>query len=218
MAAVTGAEIADDGLRYVGHVQYVSGGAPGHGPPGTAGPCDCSSWYDKIIMIDFGLPGPGLPAGRYTGADHGPVVMDWARWDGMVTLPAGQRPAPGDACIWPGWGNFAHIGIATGPHQMVSNLNPELGVRQTGIEGNGPIADRFIIFRRLKDTTPGGATLGGPVPGAASTAGRAAGYALIGLAAPLAGIALVVGGAAVAGTIGALLIGVILVRAVRSGT
>lgn len=217
MPAVTGAEFAAEGLRYVGHVHYVSGGAPGAGPPGTAGPCDCSSWLNKVAAVDFGLPIPGEPAGRWHGADHGPVVMDWARWDGAITLPKGQRPAAGDLCIWPGWGNFAHIGIATGPAQMVSNLNPELGVRQTGIEGNGPIPDQFIIFRRIKNMTPGGTTVGGPVPGA--SAGRTAGYALLGLAAPLAGIALILGGAAVAGTAAALVVTVIIIRTVsRSGS
>ena len=218
MPPVTGAQVAADGLSYIGHVQYVSGGAPGAGPPGHADPTDCSGWVDKVEGIDFGLPIPGHPAGTWRGADHGPVVMDWATWNGCTTLPAGQRPSAGDLCIWPGWGNFAHIGIATGPAQMVSCLNPELGVRQTGIEGNGPIPDRFLIFRRVNDTTPGGTVVGGPVPGRSAPA--AARYALLGLAAPLAGIALVLGGAAIAGTLGAVIIGYVLVRAVsgsRSG-
>ena len=213
----TGEQIAADGLSYRGHVHYVSGGAPGAGPPGTAGPCDCSSWLNKVTAVDFRMPIPGLAAGAYRGQDHGPVVMDWASWKGCATLPRGQRPAPGDLCIWPGWGDFGHIGIATGPHTMVSNLNPEMGVRETGIEGNGPIPDQFIIFRSITAAAaaPSAAAAAGSSPG--SSAGATAGYALLGLAAPLAGVALVVGGAAVAGALGALIIGLIMVRAVRSG-
>jgi hypothetical protein len=212
----TGQQFAADGLTYRGHVHYVSGGAPGDGPPGQANPCDCSSWVNKVAAVDFGLAIPGYGAGTYRGQEHGPVVVSWAGWSGAVTLPPGQRPSPGDLCCFVGIGPNGHIGIATGPHTMVSCLNPELGVQQTGIEGNGP-AGAPIVFRRIKAL--GGASLKGGGGGGTSPAGSAAGtagYALLGLAAPVAGVALVVGGAAVAGTALALVLGVIIFKGMRS--
>ncbi len=195
--AVPGPQLAADGKRYIGHVRYVSGGAPGAGPPGTASPCDCSSWLNKLLAVDFGMAIPGHPAGTWHGQDHGPVVFEYATWGGAVTLPAGQRPAAGDLCVFNGIGNSAHIGIATGPAQMVSNLNPELGVQETGIEGNGP-AGAPLTFRRLTGvagTLPAAAAGGG-----AGTAARTGLAVLVGLAVPAIAAAVIVAIAAAVGT------------------
>jgi hypothetical protein len=196
-----GDRVAGDGLLYIGRVHYVMGGAPGAGPPGQAGPCDCSSWLNKVLAVDLGMAIPGHAAGAWRGADHGPVVFEYATWAGAVTLPRGQRPAPGDLCVFNGVGSNGHIGIAVSPDQMVSNLNPELGVRVTGIEGNGPIGAP-LIFRRLTGAAgPGGAAAG--AGGGGTSAARTAAAVLLGLAVPALGVAVILGAAAVLGLAGA---------------
>jgi hypothetical protein len=201
MAGV-GDQVAGDGLLYIGRVHYVSGGAPGAGPPGQAGPCDCSSWLNKVLAVDLGRPIPGHAAGAWRGQDHGPVVFEYATWAGAVTLPRGQRPAPGDLCVFNGVGSSAHIGIAVSPDQMVSNLNPELGVRVTGIEGNGP-AGAPLTFRRLTGAAGAGAAAGGGTS-SAGTAARTAAAVLLGLAVPALGVVVILGAAAVLGLAGAV--------------
>jgi hypothetical protein len=149
-----------------------------------------------VLAVDLGMAIPGHPAGAWHGADHGPVVFEYATWGGAVTLPAGQRPQADDLCVFNGVGNFAHIGIATGPAQMVSNLNPELGVRVTGIEGNGP-AGAPLTFRRLTGVT--GTLPAAAAGGGAGTAARTGLAVLVGLAVPAIGALIVVGAAAAIG-------------------
>ena len=106
------------------------------------GVADCSSWCNWIIGHITGLAIPMTPPGGYAGTSHGPATEVWAIWTGCFNVSRAQMQ-PGDLVIWPA----AHMGIVTGPEQMISDLNPALGVRETPInQGPGP----GYLIRRLK--------------------------------------------------------------------
>lgn len=136
---------------------YVFGG-PGW-PPGD---WDCSSFASTVL--NEASPGIILPGGGrwgdpgYPPYAHGPVVSGYASWTGAQTV---QAPAPGDLVIW---GPDGHIGFYLGPDQMISALNPQLGVRKSGILGNGPGGGSPTEYRRVlgvaggtgREQAPGG--------------------------------------------------------------
>lgn len=208
--AVTGADIAARGLFYVGS-RYIYGGAMGTVPNRDAGG-DCSGFFNGVVCRDEKLAGPGIAAGSFTGAQHGPPVISWATWRGMTTLPKGVPPAAGDACIWPGIGPGGHIGIAVSSTEMVSALNPELGVVKTPIAGNGP-AGISVMYRRINAAIMNGGTVADSV--AAGEAPGGAGGALLVLAAGLAPLLLL--GAILVGAVVVGLLGGVLVLAVVRG-
>ena len=137
---------------------YVFGG-PGW-PPGD---WDCSSFVSEILgrQLHLQLPG-GLRWGTPNAPpnDHGPDVHAYAQWGGAVTVAS---PAPGDLIIWDGQGGGAHIGIYLGPDQMISALNPSLGVRKSGIAGNGPSGRSPDMYRRVAGV-PGSVQTGPGAP------------------------------------------------------
>lgn len=149
LAALAGASI--------GKYRYVSGGAP------VTGTVDCSSLINQLIGVEMGLAIPGFKRGAYTGRTHGPVVIEYATTTLAVTV---THPSVDDLVIWPGIGPLGHIGVVTGPDQMVSALNPARGVERTPIKGYGPTP--VPIYRRYKAVGDGGlpwdgSTSGGPI-------------------------------------------------------
>jgi hypothetical protein len=117
------------------------------GWPPPVGNWDCSSFVTYVLGHDLGM---ALPGGKYGDPGfppnaHGPVVLDYAQWSGAVSVRSASR---GDLCIWQGAGPNGHIGIALGPNQMVSALDPEQGVAVTPIQGVGP-AGAPLIYRQV---------------------------------------------------------------------
>lgn len=210
--AVTGAEIAARGLFYVGS-SYVYGGAMGTVPDKDAGG-DCSGFFNGVCCRDLGMAGPGIKPGTFTGAQHGPPVISWATWSGMVTLPRGVPPQAGDACVWPGLGPLGHIGIAVSSTDMVSALDPEAGVVRTPIAGNGP-AGVSVIYRRFTAAIMEGGTAADAA--AAGQVSNGAGGVLLVLAAAAA--PLLLGAAIIAGAgLAALLGGALILAVIRGGS
>jgi len=138
----TGSEIANDALRFVGH-QYIYGGAPG--TDGTHG-WDCSSFCNWVIGHDNALAIPGYGPGKYTGAVHGPATPQWFVTGLCTTVPRNQAQ-PGDVVVW-----LTHMGIVTGPNQMISAQTEATGTRVSSIDGF--IKGEPMRIRRLKATAP----------------------------------------------------------------
>jgi hypothetical protein len=213
--AVSGPEIAARGLFYVGS-PYHYGGAMGTVPNVDQGG-DCSGLFNGVTMRDLGLAGPGVAPGTFTGAQHGPPVIAWATFKGMVTLPQGTPPSAGDACIWPGLGPLGHIGIAVSSTEMVSALDTQAGVVKTPIAGNGP-AGVSVVYRRFAGEVLAGGTAAQAAAGSAAGGNAGAGILLLGAAVvPLvfAGVVLVAG--LIVGLLGAALIGAVVSQGADSG-
>jgi hypothetical protein len=207
--AVTGTEIAQRGLFYVGS-PYIYGGAMGTVPDKDAGG-DCSGFFNGVVCRDLGMAGPGIAPGTFTGASHGPPVISWATWSGAVTLPKGVPPQAGDMCVWPGLGPLGHIGIAVDSTNMVSALDPEAGVVRTPIAGNGP-AGVAVVYRRLTAAVMDGGTVADAA--AAGQVSNGAGGVLLILAA--AGAPLLIAAAILAAAgLAALLGGALVLAAVQ---
>jgi hypothetical protein len=200
----TGAAIASDALRYVGQ-GYTYGGPAGH-----PGDWDCSSFVSYVLGHDLSMTLPG--GGTYgtpgnPPASHGPVVGSYATWSGATTLPKGASPAAGDLCVFVGVGPLGHIGIAVDATHMVSALNHVDGTRQSGIVGNGP-AGAPLVYRRVNGAgqvpgTPAGSSGGGLA--SLLPEGVIAGL-LVGAAIPVGVIVVVLGGALLVGSLGAVLV------------
>jgi hypothetical protein len=146
---VTGQAIATDAERYIGD-GYVYGG-----DASKPGDWDCSSFVSYVLGHDLGL---ALPGGRYGGPGmppnaHGPVVTSYASWPGASAVGV---PSAGDLCCWVGSGTSGHIGIAISSSEMVSALNPDVGVQRTPIVGTGP-AGSPLVYRRVSGVPAGGA-------------------------------------------------------------
>lgn len=172
MAAVTGPAagnpVAVDADRYVG-LGYVYGGAPATG----RGHWDCSSFVNWVVGHDLGMAIPGYAAGKYTGAEHGPDTIAWAGWPGASHVAS---PAAGDIVIWAGAGTGGHMGIVTGPDQMISALNSREGTRKTQIQGVGP-SGVPLVYRRLNGA--GSGAPGAPAVPAGCLPGTGVAVALI---------------------------------------
>jgi cell wall-associated NlpC family hydrolase len=122
--ATTGSAISDDALKYVGK-GYVWGGNAS-----SPGDWDCSSFVSYVLGHDLNqaLPGghwgdPGFPPHA-----HGPTTINYLVFGSPV-----DTPAAGDLIVWQ-----THVGICTGGNSMVSALDPQLGTRQTTIDGGSP--------------------------------------------------------------------------------
>jgi cell wall-associated NlpC family hydrolase len=138
-----GQAIATDALNSVGRFRYVFGGAP------VNGTVDCSSLVNEIIGNDLGRAIPLYAAGTYHGQSHGPPTTVWLVWSGCFTIHRNDM-LPGDLAVWQ-----THMGIITGNNEMVSALNPSLGIRKTSVDGAAPPGE-FLRVRRLKAVTAGG--------------------------------------------------------------
>lgn len=153
-------DLAGLALAEVGQLRYVFGGAPNNGG------VDCSSFISLLIGKKLGLAIPGFKRGTYTGATHGPVVLEYAVTS--LAQHVNAPPSPGDLCIWPGAGPLGHIGVAISGTRMVSALNPSKGVANTPIHGYGP-PGVAVIFRRYKAAGDGGLPWDGSTSGPITT-------------------------------------------------
>lgn len=152
---ITGADIANAAINDIGHC-YVFGGARGSDGTGCA---DCSGNVNWWIGAVWGLAIPGFPAGTYDGSVHGPSTLGWLSWQGQgVGSIDRSEVRAGDIPCW-----RTHMGIAISNTEMVSGLDPAIGVEQTGIDGLIPGED--LICLRLAVIGPGGITLPVPVIG-----------------------------------------------------
>ena len=98
-APPSGSQIAADASKYAG-LGYVYGG-----DASSPGNWDCSSFVSYVLGHDFnlGLPGNGrFGEPGYPPTSHGPVVVDYANWNGARTV-AGP-PQAGDLCCFVGLG------------------------------------------------------------------------------------------------------------------
>ncbi len=136
-SAAESSAIASDALKYDGNFPYVWGGAP------VNGGSDCSGFVNMVCGRDLGMAIPGYAAGTYTGATHGPATVAWLAWSGCTTVSHdGNQAQPGDLAIWQ-----THMGIVTGPNQMISAQDPQLGTGLSVI--NGAIPGELLFIRRL---------------------------------------------------------------------
>lgn len=198
--SATGAALLAVFKSQIGKVRYVWGGAN----PRTGADCSGLMSWDLNRVLRVGIP--GYPrAGSFPGTPvHGPVVSDYLQWDGAVTVAAAAAE-PGDLVIF---GPDVHIGVYAGNGEMVSALNPGLGVAQTPVNATNP--GDVPTYRRVR-ALPGAAILtaagvatgqqpqGAPVPLVPLLA--AAAVVVIVLAAAV-GAAAVAAGAATGGRVG----------------
>lgn len=205
---VTGAQIAADAARYIG-LGYVFGGIADR-----PGDWDCSSFVSYVLGHDLGL---ALPGGRwgepgFPPTSHGPVVVSYANWTLALTVPESQA-APGDLVCFVGLGASGHIGIVTGPNQMISALNPDMGTLRSPIQGYGPYGAP-IVYRRILGIPAG---VSPAPPGVPQAGGNPAGQSVL-LMLIMGGAVLgLLGLAAVLGTGGAVLTG-LLARKLAEGS
>ncbi len=140
--SVTGNAMASDALTYQGHL-YKYGGAPG---PDGRSPWDCSSCMNWILGHDFGIAIPGYRAGTYDGSAHGPTTVQYLVFGAAV--PRSQLQA-GDLCVWQ-----THMGMATGPNQMLSAQGPD-GTPSTRVSGIAGPGGEVLFCRRIVSTASG---------------------------------------------------------------
>lgn len=130
--SVSGAAIAADAMKYVGHA-YLYGGAPG--PNGTD-PWDCSSFCNWVLSHDLRMP---IPGGAWNPSGHGPATGSYLGWGTGINR---NQVGAGDLIVWP-----THMGIALNNTQMISALNPSLSTEVTGIENGGPQGESLVCRR-----------------------------------------------------------------------
>jgi cell wall-associated NlpC family hydrolase len=112
------------------------------GSPAT-GVADCSSLMNWCVGHLGGRAIPGYKAGTYDGTEHGPNTVLWLAWFGTGLSRVSRANAqPGDLAIWQ-----THMGMITGTDQMVSDLNPSLGTRQTTIAEAAPPGEILFVGR-----------------------------------------------------------------------
>jgi cell wall-associated NlpC family hydrolase len=89
---------------------------------------------------------PFYGAGKYDGSVHGPATGSWIIWTGATTVGHdGNVAQAGDLAVWQ-----THMGICTGPNQMVSAQNPGSGTQVSSING---FINEFLFIRRLHAVT-----------------------------------------------------------------
>ena len=153
--SATGVAIANAAVQYAGHC-YAYGGAPG-----TDGKScwDCSSFVNWVVGHDLGMAIPGIAGGTYTGASHGPPTGAWLLWTGATTIGHSSGVAQaGDILVYQ-----THMGICTGPNQMISAEKPSQGTAESGIDGMTQSLHELLFVRRLKAELAG-TGVSGPGP------------------------------------------------------
>jgi cell wall-associated NlpC family hydrolase len=132
-------DIAEDAEKYNGDAYRL----------GASGPAtfDCSGLVNYVCGHDLGLPIPGSATGKYTG--HGPVTQAWYVWPGLTTVASNDMEA-GDIVCW-----LTHMGIAVSETELISALNPSMGVQVTTIAGAAP-GGPMRIRRYAYAPTPSG--------------------------------------------------------------
>lgn len=133
---VNAGAIANDALRYNG-AGYQYGGAPANG----IGKWDCSSFVSWVMGHDLKMSIPMYPNGSYTGTAHGPTAAQYLVWSGATSI-ARNAASAGDLACW-----MTHIGIVTGPNQMISAYTTNTGTLVTSIDGAGPTGEPLVIRR-----------------------------------------------------------------------
>lgn len=156
-AGAANGQIVAAALRYKGKVPYRTGGGNPRG-------WDCSGMVNYVLGHDLGLV---LPGGfhNFSGATHGPVVVQYMTWGGAVTVAA---PSAGDLAIWPGVGALGHIGIVVDARTLISALNPQLGTQLTSpitAAHSGKPTYRRVLGAGGGDITTAKNTLQGCLPG-----------------------------------------------------
>lgn len=122
--ASTDSQIANDALSYQGKLGWVLGGSMNSGSP------DCSGFVNGVVGRDLKMAIPGVAAGAFDGSQHGPNSFVWLVWGGVARISRAEVQA-GDILIWTS--GIGHIGFAISNTEMVSDLNPQLGVAVTQI-------------------------------------------------------------------------------------
>lgn len=126
------ANIASDGMQYVG-VMYKFGGGNPNG-------WDCSGFVNYVLGHDLGYTLPGGIKG-FTGSWHGPVAAQYYVWNGADTIPRNQAAA-GDLACW-----LTHIGIVVDNQSMVNAYTTGKPTSVTGIESHTPAGETLRIRR-----------------------------------------------------------------------
>lgn len=94
-------------------------------------------------MSGLPIPGGSWADATRNGTEHGPNTLSWLAWSGAETVGHHSSAAqPGDLAVWQ-----THMGIVTGPNEMVSAQNPADGTRQSSIDGF--IRGEFLFIRRI---------------------------------------------------------------------
>jgi cell wall-associated NlpC family hydrolase len=138
-ASTNSSSVAADALKYAGHA-YSYGGAPG---TDGAAPWDCSSFCNWVLGHDLGMTLPGESTPGYTGSSHGPTTLSYLAWTLAQTVGHTASVAQaGDLCVWQ-----THMGICTGPGQMISAQDEALG---TGISSIA-LPGEMLFVRRITD-------------------------------------------------------------------
>lgn len=141
----TGSAIASDALRYKG-AGYTWDGSPANG----IGQWDCSSFANWVIGHDMRLAIPFYGAGKYTGSSHGPPTDAWVAWGGCTTIGHdGNVAQPGDIAVWVTLPT-GHMGICTGPNEMISAQSTSSGTQVAKING---FDSGILYIRRLRAVT-----------------------------------------------------------------
>lgn len=149
-SGTTGSTVANDALKYQGHL-YVYGGAPG---PNGANGWDCSSFVNWVLGHDLGMTLPGSRTPGYNGTSHGPTTVSYWGWSGaknvtLGTANAEKQAQAGDLVVW-----ATHMGIAIGNGRMVSALNDQLGTEVTTISGGAPKGQTALLKRIPSTAAP----------------------------------------------------------------
>lgn len=137
--AGSGADVAAAAMKYDGTHNYH------YGAPPPDGEVDCSSWATDVIGRDCGLPVPGGIWAKATanGTQHGPSTLSYLAWTGAKTVGHHSSAAePGDLAVWQ-----THMGIVTGPNQMISAQDPAAGTGTSQIDG--AIPGELLFIRRM---------------------------------------------------------------------
>jgi cell wall-associated NlpC family hydrolase len=138
-SALLGGGLAAIAKSWVGKLIYHFGGPP---PAGTV---DCSSFASKCLN-QAGVKNPG--GQPYNPDAHGPSTISYLTWGGATTVGHSSSVAQVDDLLV----YQTHMGICTGPDEMVSAQGPDgtSSVLPSSIDGMTQSLHEFLFVRRLK--------------------------------------------------------------------